>query len=344
MGPNGAQSRMCWRCFVAALGACVLMALPRTVCASQLAVSLSVARDRLALDCPERAELGRQVESIVQRPLGEGSRLAEPIQVRVRFSREHGSYVARLRFRGPKPGERVLRDRGASCAALSQAVSVAIALLIDSELQAREEGSDAAVPTRKGPAKASTAPVPGRLPAETTAPAPSSESGKLELWASLGAGAAFGVISQTAVSVGQSFGLRLSQGWIFELGLGALLPQSQRFGSGEIRSSLLMASARGCYAFGQRFSLSPCVRFGLGRLRATGSGYSEVSTADLLWTAIGPGVLAEAPVWGPVFLGISGDLWVVPRQLSLSVENEGIAWESAPIAGSLAARVALRIW
>jgi hypothetical protein len=51
--------------------------------------------------------------------------------MRAEFARRGEGYEATLRMSGVREGERVLRDHGASCEALADAVAVTTALLLD---------------------------------------------------------------------------------------------------------------------------------------------------------------------------------------------------------------------
>jgi hypothetical protein len=109
---------------------------PTGSAAPSLPGRLSVQRGPGAEQCPEQGALERRVEGIVSHAwsnAGEG--VATALAIDVRFERaSDGAFVARVAATGPKPGQRVLRDANPTCDALGEAVSVAIALLLDSAL------------------------------------------------------------------------------------------------------------------------------------------------------------------------------------------------------------------
>ncbi|MEJ2366245.1 MAG: hypothetical protein P8017_16515 [Deltaproteobacteria bacterium] len=107
---------------------------------------------------------------------------------------------------------------------------------------------------------------------------------------------------------------------------------------------MLAGTARGCALFGDRWLVGPCAAVGIGRLHGVGVGYDEVATDNVLWSAVGAGVVAEAPVWEAVFWGLSAEVWRPLSRLTFSVQNAGTAWESPPVEGSLALRLGVRAW
>ncbi len=325
---------------VAGLALCVL---PKLAAATPLGATLVVDRSERASDCPDEPELTRQVERILQRPLKSDSGEAS-LEVQVSFTWSREQYFADVLSRGPKPGERVLHDRGQSCAALAEAVSVAIALLLDKELAARasssDEASSPAVATRTEPQKtAATSDV-----AAESNRARVRGGDALELRATLAGGAVSGLVGQSSALLSEELGLRIQRGFIFDAGFNAVLPGTTRYGDGSVRTTLLFGSARACYVWGASFSVGPCAAFGVGRLRGVGIGYASTASQDLTWSAAGVGAVAEGPVWGRVFWGISATLWLPTRRSSFSVQNVGTAWESRAAGGRVGLGLGFRIF
>src|SRR5215470_17220104 len=88
-----------------------------------LSAAVLVSRTPEARDCPDVERLSARVEHIIGRPFAPPSG-APAILVRADFSRADGAYEARVELRGAREGERLLRDEGATCEALADAVSV----------------------------------------------------------------------------------------------------------------------------------------------------------------------------------------------------------------------------
>ena len=302
-----------------------------------LTATITVERDASASDCPDQDALTRNVERILQRSFSTThATRAQVLQVAVHFALEHEDYSAEVRSLGPKPGERRLRDHGRSCAALAEAVSVAIALLLDKELERRSAEPATAIAPAANTPRAEAPPKPRATPSE----APS----QFELRALFEAGMASGLSGSRAPLLGEMLGLRIHERFSIEVGFNAALPATTHFGAGQVRSTLLFGSLRACYAWGARYSLGPCALLGVGRLRGVGLGYASVQSESLPWVALGAGLVAEGPVWGRVFWGLSGVAWLPTRRSAFSVENAGTAWESSPFGVSANARLGFRIW
>ncbi len=325
----------------------LLLLAPRQVAAAPLGASLAVERSERAGDCPDAVALTQRVERILQRSLAQGS-ASEELEVRVHFEFNRDEYFAQVQSIGAKPGERSLHDRGSSCAALAEAVSVTIALLLDKELERRVSEPESAAPTNATAQTQRPRPASAKPPTEAEDDASRSgahrEAAPFELRGSLEGGAAAGLVGQPSPLLSEQIGVRLQHGLIFDAGFSAALPGTTSYGSGSVRSTLFFASTRACYVWGERLSVGPCASFGIGRLQGVGIGYQDLATRNLTWTAVAAGLVAEGPVWGRVFWGATGGLWWPTHQSSFSVQNVGTAWESSRLAGSVALRVGFRIF
>ncbi|MEO8905405.1 MAG: hypothetical protein ABI488_23065 [Polyangiaceae bacterium] len=313
----------------------LLLSLPSN--AAPLGAEIQVEREPNASDCPRSAELTRAVEHILQRSLGTAN-ADDTLQVRVLFAVNGDEYAAQVRSLSAKPGERALRDRGHGCSALGQAVSVAIALLLDKELE----------PRAPDPAPAKLAPPAPKTPSNTEGAPPDSASAQgqtqIELRESLASGYAAGFVGPGALLLAEEIGVRVRRRWVVDAGFNAVLPGTTDYGAGSVRNTLLFASLRACYTWGDSVSVGPCALLGLGRLRGVGIGYPQAQAQDLLWTAAGLGLIAQGPVWGRVFWSLSGEGWAPTRRSSFSVQNRGTAWVSSALAGAVSGQLGFRIW
>jgi hypothetical protein len=339
-----------------------LCLLPKLAAAAPLGATIRVERGERADDCPDAPELTRAVERILQRSLSEPSG-SDELEVEVSFTSGRDEYAAVVRSLGPKPGERRLADRGKSCTALAQAVSVAIALLLDKELERRTSAASDGAPDADaasdangaGNASSATNAAPAASQratptkknsdsaAEQSSFAGAGTPGALAFRAAVEGGASAGLVAATTPLLSEELGLRV-HGFVADVGFNVALPEATHFREGSVRTTLLFGSARACYLWGERISLGPCAGVGIGRLSGDGIGYPAAAAQSVTWTAASAGVLAEVPVWGRVFLGASGELWLPTRRSSFSVQNLGTAWESSTFAGSLALRLGFRIW
>jgi hypothetical protein len=325
--------------------------------AAPLGAELAVERSAEAQDCPGSVELTARVERILQRPLPKTHEPtdAELVRIAVEFARSSAGYTATLHFHGPKTGERHLLDRGASCEALADAVSVTIALSLDRELErqaARGESKAADSPGEK-PEAESTRSVPSVAPAATPgdrragssscAAAEARMSGHAwDLSVLIEGGPALGFGAPAAFTLAEHLQARLRRSWLFDLGFHTVLPGTSDSGAGGVRTAWLFGSARVCYVWGGDYSVGPCTLFGAGRVRGVGVGYRESRSDDLTWSALGGAVLAQGPLLGPAFWGLSGTLWVPLRRLTFSVENLGVVWRASPVSGAVMLGVGVR--
>lgn len=314
----------------------LLWLLPAEVPVTAAGASLRVTREGGSESCADENDLKGRVSAILKRQswaeAGQGVR----VDFDVGFERtEDGAFVAKVAARGDKVGQRRLRDQSPHCDALSQAVSVAIALLLDSAKSEHETSAAATVDN-------SPVTVPPALPDAERARAPADTEGVSGRIA-LGGGAGYGLGGSGTLLGEASLGLAAGR-FRFELSGFATVPFSHEYRAGSVRTSLLFGSARGCYLVGRAFALGPCVELAVGRLRGEGTGFEQAQPSNLLWTAGGLGLGAEAPLVAGLFLRMGATLWVPTRRHSFSVQNAGIAWESKPVAGVLSAALGLALF
>ena len=296
---------------------------------------LGVERARGAEQCIDGPALEQRVAAISGRAWSSHADTTELV-IAVRFERSvDGAFVARVSAAGPKPGQRLLRDANPTCDALSEAVSVAILLLLD----------DAHTQASESPPKPTGLRVAPAAPAASNAgvPSPRADARSWQARASLEAAGGYGLAGAGVLLGIGRVGVR-QRHWLFDLGVAESLPAETSFGRGAVRASLLFGSGRACYLLGQAFTVAPCVQLGVGRLRGEGLGYGQAQSSSLPWTAAGLGLVSEAPLGTSLYAAFGASLWVPTRRQTFSVENAGIAWESKPIAGLLSAGLGLRLF
>jgi hypothetical protein len=296
-----------------------------------LSVAVTVEASSEALDCPPSAQLLSAVELILERPLENVAAADAPVSVEVHFSHVAEEYRARLVFRGKTNGERQLSDSSPDCAALAEAVSVTMALFFDQEIP---KGASEQKRADHEADKAKAAPP---VNAETTTPPRVRAQGLV--------GAAFGLGAKSSAILGGETSVAfdgLQVGASFE----ATTPTEVSLEPGQVRTSLLMVSLHGCFMWGQRWALGPCAYLGGGLMRGTGIGYEQEAKKSLWWTALGPGFSFRGPLGASdrFFWGARGVLWIPTQTQVFSVENVGVAWQSAPLQGTLSATLGARIW
>jgi hypothetical protein len=310
------------RALLAAASAGVFDAGAHTAWASPPAAEFSVSRAPGAEDCPDATALRTRVEQITGTSLAERAATEPPLAVEVSFSREGERYRAALRTRGPKEGERLLEDEGPACASLAEAVAVTLALLLD-----RAPRHDVAAPP----------PLP---PSETVA-------GRASVgWIGVSAGPVFGETPGVSLGFGPALGLEREH-WSIELGGTATLARSVHFASGTVRVGLTSGNLQLCRMIdlaGPSLRAGACARAAAGQYRGDGDGYPTSASVRIPWMAAGGG-LRVGGLWGPHLLwGVSGLLLIPVRKQTFSVENAGVAYESAAVGGTLAVELGVRLF
>lgn len=318
----------------------LLWLLPAVAPAAPAAASLRVTRDGDSESCADESDLKKRVSGILRRQSWAETGQGVQLDFDVQFARaDDGAFTAKVEAHGSKEGQRLLRDQSPHCEALSQAVSVAIALLLDS---AKTEQESTTAASERNPAAAP--PAAEAAPETSAARAPRSASaGSVNTRLLLGGGGGYGLGGAATLLGEASAGLSAGR-WRFELTGFATVPASRDYRAGSVRTSLLFGSARGCYLAGRTLALGPCLELGVGRLRGEGDGFEQAQPSSLLWVAGGLGLGAEVALGSRLFCRLGATLWVPTRRQTFSVQNAGIAWESKPIGGILSAALGVRLF
>jgi len=305
----------------------------RSTASAQQAEVLNVTREPGAEGCPDTNALLVRIAQLRGRP-----EAGATTHYDVRFTREDGGFAAAIRARGGAGGERVLRDRGQTCAALEQAAAVTIALLLDSDARASVRKP---APADAAPAPAAQIGAPG--PADRPAAAPEPAAGgrvasppRASL--RLGAGALIGVVRPLAPALGAEAGIGLGR---VRFGAGVLWVPAQALehGPGEVRESLLGGKARACFAAagGSIVRLDLCSGLYAGQLKVSARDFTRDDSAAKHWLAL-PLEIGLASDATPLGWELAAALLVPLRRHDFAVDGLGVVYESLPIAVLLSLR------
>jgi hypothetical protein len=304
---------------------------PAFCSAAPLSLVITSERTEAASDCANAAKLEAKVERLLQRPLMTQGTEADLIRVVISFDHSNDEYQASLVFLGPKPGERNLRDRSEQCESLEDAAAVAIALLLDSEIERRErearEVQRAAATIKISDGKVEIK----RRQVQTTPLYVASEAG-------VQGGLNSTVVPWFALDIGTS----PFAGWLFESSVMAFAPTTSRFDAGEITVSLAAGALRTCRLWGNDWQWGPCGSFAMGRLRGVGRGFDESLSSNLLWTALGGSLLVRHSLGDHWEMGVHGTAWVPLREQRFTVQNLGTVWNSSAILPGIELRLGVR--
>jgi hypothetical protein len=290
---------------------------PLVLWGATLSAAILVSRAPEANDCPDTEQLRARVQRIVGRPLApeDGSSV---LVVRAEFTRQKDAYQATLRMTGAREGERVLRDPGATCEALADAVAVTTALLLDASMREPQA-------------------------AERGAPDAASWPDRLRLAGRFGAG--------TGLGGGPTFvagaGVDASLDPLTSISLGATLVGSHThpLGSGAVAVRLWYVELSGFRSLtGESLRFGPAVSVMGGALSGAAEGYPLSTPASLLWLAAGAGVRGEVVLGSELRLA-ARVLGVLPaRKQSFSIGYVGTAYETSPVAGLFEFIVSVKFW
>lgn len=293
---------------------------------------LSVTREPGAEGCPDSDALSEHVNRVrgLQATRATGT-------YHVTFSFRAGVYRAAIRFGGTQ-AQRVLRDRGSTCASLEQATALTLALLLDSDasaLPAEEEEP----PLRVEPPPAPPQPPPPEPDHEQPKPS----AAHVSLLLSAGGGALSGVVNPIAPAVTGELGLSTAR---FRAHVGVLWVPEQTLdlAPGTVNETLFSGVARMCLSAwqGQRSRLDLCSGIYAGLVSVEANGYTRNDDAKKPWLAL-PLELAFLTTSSPIGVELGASALVPLRRSDFSIDNLGVAYESWPV-GLLVSMRAVGSW
>ncbi len=308
----------------------VALSLANAARAQSASEFLSVTREEGAESCPDTEALKLRVERLRGHPT-----TGEPSSYRVGFTYRGGVFRADIQV-GSGSGVRVLRDRGATCAALEQATAVTLALLLDSD--ARELPPEKNEPEPPPPVEQ---PKPKPVLPPPTEPDRRRTAANLAL--SLGGAGLFGVARPVAPVALAELGIGVNR---FRTSVGVLWMPTQTldFGPGQLHETLLSGVARTCLAALRstelRFDFCSGIYAGLLQVRA--QGYTRNDSVDKAWLAL-PIELALSTTSRPASVEIGVSALLPLRRNDFAIDNLGVAYSSWP-AGLLLSMRAVGNW
>lgn len=296
--------------------------------ASELAGSaVEVQKKPGAADCPDAAALTRSV-SALGTPAGQAS---GSLRIEVVFERDEAGYAATLRSFGRKSGvRRLVVTSGNTCEPLADAVSVALAVLLD------------LVPPPEPAQQVPSLPAAPELEARP----PFLLAGGVRTGVSYGqlASGVSGVFSGT---------LRLSRERFQLLGSGFWSTwRSESFGPGSVKLGLWGGGLDACFRLGPsslaRVGFIPCAGLRLGRLSGQGIDFDRNYKRAQAWVALTAGGSARLPL-SKRWAFIAGLSAIVPlRRHTFSVSSPDSkfipAAETGPVAVLLEMGPEATIW
>jgi hypothetical protein len=294
--------------------------IPLHVLGAAVSAVVSVARASGAEGCPDTERLTELVGRLAG-PSAGGASQAARTAVRVDFSRTEDGYQATLRFSGAREGERTLRDEGATCEALANAVAVTTALLLDASASPPTSDADSSDRSQRA----------------TVHP--------LDWWISSRLGAASGVVGGPTWLAGGAAEASIAGLGSFELGGHLSGSRKSDLGDGGVRVRLWYLELGAFRSLtGETARMGPCLLFAGGQIRGTAEGYPISSSASLTWLAVGAGVRGEVGLGASWRLGVRAIALLPTRKESLSVAYVGTPYQSSLAGGLAEVALSVKVW
>lgn len=293
---------------------------------------LAVRRAPDAPDCGDGARLAADVERQMGRSVFDSPAAGSLPTIDVEILRDGAGYQAIVAVDGRT---RRLADPGPSCAGLSEALAITIAILID-------RAAMPALPTLLPPRE-----PPPPMPPRPVAIPPSEPRASVALEGAF----TYGLLGASARPAFTAL-LEIRVAGPVWLAPGFLWAPSRSidFPPGAVGVSLAAGTLRACAALlggaGKGPSLSACFEPSLGALHGSGAGYASDDAASRLWATLGLGLVGRGPLFGPVgwFAHAAGFALVGPREQFDVRGVPGIAYDPSPAGLSVGAGLRLTIF
>jgi len=297
----------CGRWAVVSAGLACFLAFARLAQAEPLPIELSW---EAPSECPTREEVMSELTRITRvRP----GRVVTPISAQAKIERAaSGRYQLRLRTqREDQTGDTDLD--AATCPVLKRGVTLVLALTLGDGVDLVDEAAEP-VPDA---APAATAPVtvtPKRAPSprrRSQAAGPKRAESALRVAPWLSATVAWALTAKPAL--GAQLGLELGQVHWLALAQTSYFPARSATTVAGVGSSYsaLIGALGGCgRAPFAGWALAACASFELGIVHGQAAGAFRDGSANAPWYAVGPSLVLETPLAGPLQLRIAGGLSV----------------------------------
>ena len=299
---------------------CVGTASPAQAAAPR--ASLVVTRSEGAEDCPDTATLAARVAAIGNDEILDAAG-TEPREtwINVELLRVLSGYRAVISARGKRKGTRTIDDVGQDCSSLSDAVAIALVMLLDPDVPLEPKPVPPRSEERSSvtPQARTKAAVPAPAFADRGAP---DETAGLRFGAEASGGATLGVVEHALPLLEGGARLRLGELVALAAGAGYVFPDRVASRGGSVKVDLVYGYTRACVRLfttpASRFEL--CAEPMLGTLRGDSTGYTSSTPQSVVWTAAS----ASAEIYTP----LSGPFWWSARvRLLVPVIRQGFSVE-----------------
>lgn len=315
--------------------ALLVAALARAQPAALHEVPLLVQRAPAASDCPDATALAERVNELVGRKaLVAMGTPGQSFAFEIQFYKADEGYTAIMLAAGRS---RQLEDPGPTCAGLSDALALTLAILVDAD------EAPPAPPPPPPPAK-KAAPAPTFVPPPLPPPAPT--EGPRLLGSPL-VGVSTGLSGDAVPAAILAFDLRVFGPLSIALGFAWMPSQDFALAPGHVEVQLLHGQLAGCLSSWRvlgRVRLGACLQLDVGAIRGKGVGYDTTGEVTRPWTALGLLGLLDVPVAGPFYWSSRLSALVVTQQEGFRIDRVGVAFDPAPVGLLVATGVGVRFF
>jgi hypothetical protein len=330
---------------------CMLVLLAGQAQATQLrGAHLELTRSEQASECPDEEALARAVQAqLITQPA------ATPASLRLAVSidRDADGFLAHIEVTGRKHGVRTLHAEGPGCEALTDALAVTLAMILDERAREAEYKPPPRPQTRpSAPTAAASLAQPqpgvsGWFSSGGAAARHQQLAAELDGWFSLGGAATWGLPHGGSWAAIGEFGV-WHPPWGATVGAFWSPTQSIEYGQGTVSVRVIGGLAAGCYGLigmQSATTLSLCLDAALGSLRGRGADYDSNRQQSRLWGAVGGGPALQGKItrltgWR-LRAAVAAPLW---HDL-FSVEGlPNAAYESDPLVAWISVHLLATIW
>ncbi len=298
-------------------------------------VPLLVQRAPGASDCLDAAGLADRVNELVGRKaLVPADTPGQSFAFEIQLYKADEGYTAIMLAAGRS---RQLEDPGPTCAGLSDALALTLAILVDAD------EPPPAPPPPPPPAK-TAAPAPTFVPPPPPPPAP--VDGPRLLGSAL-VGVSTGLSGDAVPAASLALDLRVVGPFSVALGFAWMPSQDFALPPGHVEVQLLHGQVAGCLGSWRvlgRARLGGCLQLDIGAIRGKGVDYDTTSEVTRPWTAVGLLGLLDVPVAGPFYWSSRLSAVVVTQQEGFRIDRVGVAFDPGPVGLLVATGVGVRFF
>jgi hypothetical protein len=264
---------------------------------------VTVARGEGAADCPDTPRLS----AALARVLGDRARDVRALpRFGVELRREGGRYLADVRHLGPESATRHIEDTSLTCAGLTEALVVTLAILLD-EIEAKRRPPPPAPepppvePKPPEPPPAPPAGVPAAAPPARAPTPPRRRAAPRPMTVALEPGLVAGAGLVPGLGLGPTLATRVSFSPLLSGALAGfwLPPTSTSSGGGDVDVGLAAALLRGCATSPSLLSflsISTCAEIAAGALSGDAAGFEVTRAATRPFVAVGARAASSIPL------------------------------------------------